>query len=71
MCRIEAEEVEVDMDESGGVYIPPSRNDLIFDMRRSEDAEGDSRMMGSGRRVEAFGFIASEGLFARFVAAGC
>ena len=27
--------------------MPPSRNDLIFDMRRRDDAEGDSRMMGS------------------------
>lgn len=71
MCKIEADEVEVDIEESGGVYIPPSRNDLIFDIRRSEDAEGDSRMIGSGRRVEAFGFIAREGPFARFVAAGC
>ena len=71
MCKIEAEEVEVDIEESGGVYIPPSRNDLIFDMRSSDDAEGDNRMIGSGRRVEAFGFIASEGPVARLEAAGC
>jgi hypothetical protein len=71
MCKIEAEELDVEIDDSGGVYIPDSRNDLMFDMRRSEDAEGESRIIGSGRRAEAFGFITRDGLFARFVAAGC
>jgi hypothetical protein len=42
----------------------------MFDMRRSEDAEGDRRIMGSGRRA-ILGFIAMEGLFARLAAAGC
>ena len=48
MCRIVAEVVV-----SGGVYWPFSRKDLMFDMRRREEAEGESKMMGSGRR-EAF-----------------
>ena len=34
------------------MYVPDSRNDLILLMRRSEDAEGDSKMMGSGRRPD-------------------
>ena len=50
--------------------MPFSRNDLIFDMRKSEEAEGDNKMMGSGRRTGAFGFRASDGLFAIFAAAG-
>lgn len=49
------------MDESGGVYIPLSKNDLIFVMRRRDEAEGDRRMIGSGRRL-GFEFIASAGL---------
>lgn len=36
--------------ESGGVYIPLSRNDLMLLMRSSEDADGERRMMGSGLR---------------------
>ncbi len=69
--RIEAVELEVDIEDSGGVYTPPSRNDLILDIRKSDDAEGDSKMMGSGRRDEAFGFMASDVLLAIFAAAGC
>jgi hypothetical protein len=71
MCRIEAEELEVEMEDSGGMYVPDSRNDLIFDIRRSEEADGERRMIGSGRRTGALGFIAREGLFAKFAAAGC
>ena len=33
--------------ESGGSYIPFSRNDLMLLMRSRDDAEGESRMMGS------------------------
>ena len=51
--------------------MPDSRKDLMFDILSNEDAEGDSKMMGSGRRVVVFGFIASEGLFAILAAAGC
>lgn len=36
--------------ESGGMYVPDSRKDLMLLMRSSEEAEGESRMMGSGRR---------------------
>lgn len=43
----------------------------MFDILSNEDAEGDSKMMGSGRRVVVFGFITSEGLLAILVAAGC
>lgn len=71
MCKIEADELEVETEESGGIYVPDSRNDLIFDMRRSDEADGDSRIIGSGRRVETFGFIASEGLFAILAVAEC
>lgn len=51
ICRIEAEELEVELAESEGMNAPPSRNDLILDMRRIEDADGDKSMMGSGRRA--------------------
>jgi hypothetical protein len=71
ICRIDADEVDVETEESGGMYIPDSRKDLIFDMRRSEEAEGESNMIGSGRRVAVFGFMASAGLLAMFDAAGC
>jgi hypothetical protein len=71
MCKIDAEEVDVETEESGGIYMPDSRKDLIFDMRRSEEAEGESNMMGSGRRVAALGFMASVELLAMFDAAGC
>lgn len=49
--------------------MPLSRKDLIFDMRRRDDAEGESRMMGSGRRTGALGLCARVVLFARFAAA--
>lgn len=69
MCRMEAEELDVELEESGGMYTPLSMKDLIFDIRRREDAEGESRMMGSGRRAGAFGLWGRVGLFARFAAA--
>jgi hypothetical protein len=71
ICRIEADELEVETEESGGIYTPLSRKDLIFDIRRSDDAEGDRRMIGSGRLVVAFGFMAMAGLFARLEATCC
>lgn len=37
--------------------MPDSRKDLMFDMRRREEAEGESRMIGSGRRA---GFLGRE-----------
>jgi hypothetical protein len=69
MCRMEAEELDVELEESGGMYTPLSIKDLMFDMRRREDAEGERRMMGSGRRTGAFGLWGRVGLFARFAAA--
>ena len=43
--------------ESAGMYVPDSRKDLILLMRSSEDADGESRMIGSGRRP---GFLSRE-----------
>lgn len=34
---------------SGGMYVPVSRKDLMLEVRRSEEAEGERRMIGSGR----------------------
>ena len=39
--------------------MPDSRKDLIFDMRRREEALGDRRMIGSGRRTGFFGLLVS------------
>ena len=36
--------------ESGGMYMPDSRKDLILLIRSRDEAEGESKMMGSGRR---------------------
>jgi len=71
MCRMEADELDVETEDSGGMYTPLSRKDLMFDMRRIADAEGERRMIGSGRRAGVLGFMAIEGLLAMFVAAGC
>jgi hypothetical protein len=71
ICKMDADDVDVDTDESGGIYMPDSRKDLMFDMRRSEDADGESKMMGSGRRGAALGFMESAGLLAILDAAGC
>ncbi len=53
--KIEAEELDVALEDSAGTYTPPSRKDLIFDMRRSEDADGERSIIGSGRRAGALG----------------
>lgn len=37
---------------SGGTKIPSSRKDFTFDMRMREEAEGEIRMIGSGRAWE-------------------
>jgi hypothetical protein len=52
---MEAEELDVELEDSGGMYVPFSRKDLIFAMRSSEEAEGERRIMGSGRRTGALG----------------
>lgn len=49
ICRIVAV-----LPESAGVNVPRSRNCLIFDMRRRDEAEGERSMMGSRRRAEGF-----------------
>lgn len=36
--------------ESGGMYMPDSRKDLMLLMRSRDEAEGESKMIGSGRR---------------------
>jgi hypothetical protein len=41
----------------------------MFDMRRSEDADGERRIMGSGRRAGALGLWASVVGFPAFAAA--
>ena len=43
-------ELEPARAESAGMYVPESRNDLMFDIRRREEAEGERSMIGSGRR---------------------
>lgn len=40
---------------SGGMYVPASRKDLMFDIRSRDDAEGESSIIGSGRRDGFFG----------------
>ena len=42
----------------------------MFDMRRSEDADGESRIMGSGRRAGALG-LWDRGALAALAAAVC
>lgn len=39
---------------SGGTNLPSSRKDLALDMRRSDEADGERRMMGSGLLVGPF-----------------
>jgi hypothetical protein len=39
----------------GGMKTPSSRKDLMFEVRRSEEAEGERRMMG--RRLGCLGFF--------------
>lgn len=62
---MDALDVEPALALSAGTNWPPSRNDLMLDMRRREEAEGDRRMMGSGRLL--FGLSASDGLEEIFV----
>lgn len=50
MCNMLAPVLELADSEFGGTYWPPSRKDLIFVMRKREEAEGERRMIGSGRR---------------------
>jgi hypothetical protein len=52
MFRIDVDALAVYVDESGGTKTPSWRNERIFDRRRRDDAEGDRRMIGSGRRLD-------------------
>lgn len=36
---------------SGGTNIPSPKNDLMFDMRMRDEADGERRMIGSGREL--------------------
>ena len=56
MCRMLVRPEEPAKLLSGGIYVPESRKDFTLDMRSSEDAEGERRMIGSGRRP---GFLPS------------
>ena len=67
MCRIEAVLEEPASAESGGTYTPDSRKDLMLLMRRREDAEGESRIIGSGRLPRFLGRETSEGFVLREV----
>ena len=64
MCSIDEDELV-----SGGVYRPPSRKALALDMRSSAEAEGESRIMGSGRRA-GFWLSARAALAVRAAACG-
>ena len=43
-----------------GMKTPSSRKDLMLDMRRSEEAEGERRMMGCSARRDDDAFLVSE-----------
>ena len=65
-CRIE---VDADAEVlSGGMYVPSNKKDLMFDIRSVEEADGESRIMGSGRLPGlvgfAFGIIAAPPMLA-------
>ena len=38
----------------GGMKVPDSRKDFTLDMRRRDEAEGESRMMGCSMRRDGF-----------------
>ena len=71
VCRSVEEELDDALTDSGGTYIPFSRNALMFDNRRREGADGERRMIGSGRRTGAFGLCANVVLFTDAAAAAC
>ena len=47
----------VEVVEVGGVKSPSTRKDLMLERRRSEEALGERRIMGSGRREEGVGLL--------------
>jgi hypothetical protein len=54
MTRVRWRRLEDVSELLGGRKTPVSRNDLIFDIRSKEDAEGERRIIGSRRRVGFF-----------------
>lgn len=50
MTRCTCSMLAVEAPMSGGMNLPSSRKDRALFMRRSDEAEGERRMMGSGRR---------------------
>lgn len=54
---------------SGGMYVPESRKDFMLLMRRRDEAEGERRMMGSGRRPDFLDRFTRAGLGVMVVAA--
>lgn len=71
VCRSVEEELEDALTDSGGTYMPFSRKALMFDKRRREEADGESRMIGSGRLTGALGLCARVVLFVDAAAAAC
>ncbi len=55
VCKRFEDVLEEALVDSAGTYIPFSRKALIFDKRRSEEAEGEIKIIGSGRRTGALG----------------
>ena len=50
--------------------MPDSRKDLMLDIRKREEAEGETRMMGSGRREDFLSREAREAVVFWVIAAG-
>jgi hypothetical protein len=61
MCRMVADDEEPASVLSAGMNVPDSRNDLILLMRKRDEADGESRMIGSGRRPDFLGNTARLG----------
>lgn len=55
VCKRFEDVLEDALVDSGGTYMPFSRNALMLDNRRSDEAEGDIKMIGSGRRTGVLG----------------
>ena len=70
MCKMLAVVEEPAEAESAGTKTPPSRNCLMFERRRSDEAEGDRRMIGSGLRPGFFRLETRAVLFAVGAVAG-
>lgn len=71
VCKSVEEELDDALTDSGGTYIPFSRKALMLDRRRRDEADGERRMMGSGRLTGALGLWARVVLFDAAAAAAC